>query len=263
MTPEIAEKTHTYLDILRKRYKEGTGGGVAKPLEPLDTTTETSSSSSSTTTKNVEFAVETEHPTSHFRPTEPETTQRADVKIVKPKYGDFIPPKSDLEEKERIVRNNLPPSSEETLETDSVIHDITGTTVYVVGVICIIPAAGLVAWIVRYVVKRRVLPNSENGSETGLNCPISDEDMMQVNNNNKGSLQVPPPQAVVALPIAPEKRKSVIGQDEDSMDETQYAAQVYVEKIFEQAERGRRPSGALNILLEGNHFASNFLPPLK
>ena len=47
------------------------------------------------------------------------------------------------------------------------IHDITGTTVYVVGVICIIPAAGLVAWIVRYVVKRRVLPNSENGSETG------------------------------------------------------------------------------------------------
>ena len=52
-------------------------------------------------------------------------------------------------------------------ESDSVIHDITGTTVYVVGVICIIPAAGLVAWIVRYVVKRRVLPNSENGSETG------------------------------------------------------------------------------------------------
>ena len=31
------------------------------------------------------------------------------------------------------------------------IHDITGTTVYVVGVICVIPTAGLVAWVVRYV----------------------------------------------------------------------------------------------------------------
>ena len=39
---------------------------------------------------------------------------------------------------------------------ESVIHDITGTTVYVVGVICVIPAAGLVAWIVRYVVKKKV-----------------------------------------------------------------------------------------------------------
>ena len=39
---------------------------------------------------------------------------------------------------------------------ESVIHDITGTTVYVVGVICVIPAAGLVAWVVRYVVKKKV-----------------------------------------------------------------------------------------------------------
>lgn len=29
-------------------------------------------------------------------------------------------------------------------------------------------------------VKKRGLANSENGSETGLNCPISDDDMIQV-----------------------------------------------------------------------------------
>ena len=53
-------------------------------------------------------------------------------------------------------------SKEEQLESgenaeESVIHDITGTTVYVVGVICVIPAAGLVAWVVRYVVKKKVM----------------------------------------------------------------------------------------------------------
>ena len=39
---------------------------------------------------------------------------------------------------------------------EDVIHDITGTTVYVVAVICVIPLAGLVAWLVRYAVKKRV-----------------------------------------------------------------------------------------------------------
>ena len=53
-------------------------------------------------------------------------------------------------------------SNEDQLENgeqaeESVIHDITGTTVYVVGVICVIPAAGLVAWVVRYVVKKKVI----------------------------------------------------------------------------------------------------------
>ena len=36
-------------------------------------------------------------------------------------------------------------------------QDVTGTTIYVVGVICVIPAAGLVAWIVRYVVRKKVI----------------------------------------------------------------------------------------------------------
>ncbi len=41
-------------------------------------------------------------------------------------------------------------------------QDVTGTTIYVVGVICVIPAAGLVAWIVRFVVRKKVKPISPN-----------------------------------------------------------------------------------------------------
>ena len=77
--------------------------------------------------------------------------------MVRPNYGDFdssvlVQEESDHsdEEKDRIVRNNIAASQIPDDSTDSVIHDITGTTVYVVGVICIIPAAGLVAWVVRY-----------------------------------------------------------------------------------------------------------------
>ena len=154
------------------------------------------------------------------------TTQRAEVRVVKPKYGDFIPPilvqEDGIEEKERIVRRNNDNGGSNSEESDSVIHDITGTTVYVVGVICIIPAAGLVAWIVRYVVKRKGLPNSENGSETGLNCPISDEDMMQVNNQGKSN----------QADATSSKRKSMCqtmtSNDEDSIDEAFYAAQVCI-----------------------------------
>ena len=85
------------------------------------TTSQTVEMSTTTTisTKNVFLEAQEDHPTSHFRPSEPEapststSTQRADVKIVKPKYGDFIPPLLDpediqnIEEKERIVRNNI------------------------------------------------------------------------------------------------------------------------------------------------------------
>ena len=85
---------------------------------------------------------------------------------------------------------------EDDEDDESVIHDITGTTVYVVGVICVIPAAGLVAWVVRYLVKRKDLNSAETGS--GLNCPINpgaplgaqEEDFLQISstgtNNNNG-----------------------------------------------------------------------------
>ena len=49
-----------------------------------------------------------------------------------------------------------PEDGEDEEPKEDVIHDITGTTVYVVAVICVIPLAGLVAWLVRYAVKKRV-----------------------------------------------------------------------------------------------------------
>ena len=38
-----------------------------------------------------------------------------------------------------------------------VIEDITGTTVYVIGIIAVIPAIGLLAWFIRLAVRRKVL----------------------------------------------------------------------------------------------------------
>ena len=66
-------------------------------------------------------------------------------------------------------------------------------------------------------VKKRGLTNSENGSETGLNCPISDDDMIQVNQATKY-----PNETTTAA-----KRKSVCAEEE-SMDDTLFAAQVSV-----------------------------------
>ena len=43
------------------------------------------------------------------------------------------------------------------LAYSAMFQDVTGTTIYVVGVICVIPAAGLVAWVVRYVVRKKVI----------------------------------------------------------------------------------------------------------
>ena len=36
------------------------------------------------------------------------------------------------------------------------IEDITGTTVYVIGIIAVIPAIGLLAWFIRLAVRRKV-----------------------------------------------------------------------------------------------------------
>ena len=69
------------------------------------------------------------------------------------------------------------------------IHDVSGTTVYVVVVILLVPAAGLVAWVVRYAIRKRDgsgLGGSggESCSEAGLNCQVGpppvDDDLLQV-----------------------------------------------------------------------------------
>ena len=57
--------------------------------------------------------------------------------------------------------------------------------------------------------------------ETGLNCPISDEDMMQVNQGKPSQN----PAGILGNVADPLKRKSGC-QDEDSINEVLYAAQV-------------------------------------
>ncbi len=93
------------------------------------------------------------------RPIPPHLQQDPTVRIVRPEYGDFGRRKNK-------GRDQYPPAANassnvggvrEEEDDEGVIHDITGTTVYVVGVICVIPAAGLVAWVVRYIMRRRVL----------------------------------------------------------------------------------------------------------
>ena len=58
--------------------------------------------------------------------------------------------------------------------------DIASTALYVVGVIAVIPVAGLVAWVVRTVLRRKGLAGSESSSETGLNRPITEDDSLQI-----------------------------------------------------------------------------------
>ena len=152
---KIAEKTHTYLDILRERQRvrdttlasssTTTSTTTSSTTPPPTTTTSTSPTSPTSPTPKTSTKEPKDHPTSHLRP-QPEpplivppqtTTQKADVKIVvRPNYGDFGSLNSDeennsSEERDRIVRNynnpnQIPVSSDTADSADSVIHDITG-----------------------------------------------------------------------------------------------------------------------------------------
>ena len=61
---------------------------------------------------------------------------------------------------------------------------------------------------------------------SGLNCPISDEDMMQVNQNKTNNNTTGILGLNSGAGVDPLKRKSTGCQDEDSMNEVVYAAQV-------------------------------------
>ena len=67
--------------------------------------------------------------------------------VVRPLYGDFNGTATRSNDASAAAGVE---KEKEMEEEEGVIHDITGTTVYVVGVICVIPTAGLVAWVVRY-----------------------------------------------------------------------------------------------------------------
>ena len=60
---------------------------------------------------------------------------------------------------------------------------------------------------------------------SGLNCPISDEDMMQVNQGNKTN---PNTAGILGNTGVDPLRKKSGCQDEDSINEVLYAAQVYI-----------------------------------
>ena len=126
-----------------------------------------------------------EHPSSHFRPDN--------------WTSDFIPmPKSNLPPKEEVrhfvvteSRQSHTPDNQQAdgkasnsksvnKEADGGQDDIANTAIYVVGVIAVIPVAGLVAWVVRTVLRRKGLAGSESSSETGLNRPITEEDSLQI-----------------------------------------------------------------------------------
>jgi len=141
-----------------------------------------------------------EHPSSHFRPSNssgdlndfipmPKSNLPAkeDVFIVTPKYGMYTPVADAGEGEGRVAANETmrkPNDAAETTGTlgaeNQVIEDITGTTVYVIGIIAVIPAIGLLAWFIRLAVRRKGLGGSESSSETGLNRPITEEDALQI-----------------------------------------------------------------------------------
>jgi len=143
-----------------------------------------------------------EHPSSHFRPDNssgdlndfipmPKSNLPAkeDVFIVTPKYGMYTPVADAGEDDERgvggandtIRKPNDAAGTTSTLgKENKVIEDITGTTVYVIGIIAVIPAIGLLAWFIRLAVRRKGLGGSESSSETGLNRPITEEDALQI-----------------------------------------------------------------------------------
>ena len=70
--------------------------------------------------------------------------------VVRPLYGDFNGTATRSNDASAAAGVEKKRQEGEEEEEEGVIHDITGTTVYVVGVICVIPTAGLVAWVVRY-----------------------------------------------------------------------------------------------------------------
>ena len=165
-------------EIIRKQLfasRGDQGTGIKNQFDETTTTTVPSSSSSTTpipatrstatTTRkpttvkssNSRKKLFSEHPSSHFRP---DNWTR-----------DFIPmPKSNLPPQEDVRQFVAPPrasvetpgipgtpggeeSAEPSVETE---EDIASTALYVVGVIALIPMAGLVAWVVRTVLRRKV-----------------------------------------------------------------------------------------------------------
>lgn len=103
---------------------------------------------------------------------------KEDVFIVTPKYSAYTPAQRGRTNTSRA--GDLTVGQERTGQDSKVMEDITGTTVYVIGVIAVVPALGLLAWFVRLAVRRKGLAGAESSSETGLHRPITEDDALQV-----------------------------------------------------------------------------------
>jgi len=175
---------------------------TVKKREKISSTTMSSSKPSSILPRRKKNQKRiSEHPSSHFRPENwtsndfipmPKSNlpPKEDVQlfVVTPKYGMYTP----IADRKNKTSNNGSESEStgRTLGKESkVLEDITGTTVYVIGVIAIIPAAGLLAWFVRMVLRRKELNGSESSSETGLNRPITEDDSLQI--SGRGGFSLP------------------------------------------------------------------------
>lgn len=128
-----------------------------------------------------------EHPSSHFRPDNwtadfipmPKSNlpPKEDVRhfVVTPRHSVHTPA-NDQTDANASKSESVNKESSESGEKD----DIASTAIYVVGVIAVFPVAGLVAWVVRTVLRRKGLAGSESSSETGLNRPITEDDSLQI-----------------------------------------------------------------------------------
>ena len=177
---------------IKNQFESRTTTAVPTTTTEAKTTTTTTTAASTTLSDDGEEGVEEkekplhEHPSSHFRPanwTRDNTVSGANWTRAR----DFIPmPKSNLPPKEDVqlfvvtpkhvasykpvtetpkhhddedqdtVIENVVVGDQEPVKAEKEAEDITNTTIIVIAVISVIPVAGLVAWGVRTVLRRKV-----------------------------------------------------------------------------------------------------------
>jgi len=90
-------------------------------------------------------------------------------------------------------------------------EEVTNTTIMVISVVAVIPVAGLVAWAVRTVLRRKGLAGSESSSETGLNRPITEDDSLQI--SGRGPIMSFAPHGFDSIAEAPENIPKAAAED--------------------------------------------------
>ena len=157
--------------------------GTTTTAQAQTTTTATTSTAASTTVSDGEEGAEKEkllheHPSSHFRPANWTRTRdfipmpksnlppKEDVQlfVVTPKHVASYKPVTQTpgsnkhhEDDQKDVIENVVVGDQEPVKAEKDAEDITNTTIIVIAVISVIPVAGLVAWGVRTVLRRKVL----------------------------------------------------------------------------------------------------------